>query len=379
MKLRIERDALAQSLSVVGPSVPVRPTIPTLGGVLLEAGEESARLSGFDYEVAAQSSIPTTAIAEPGSALVSGRLLTEIIKLLPSHSVDFSDDGTNLNLTCGQSRFSLPLMPVMDYPQLPTLPDTTGVVDQEAFSAAVAQVAVAAGRDDTLPFLTGINVEFHHKFIRLVATDRFRIAIRELDWTPTKPSASTEPSSVLVPSRTLSAATKTMTGSQVEIGSAPDQQVLGLQSRNQHSIMRLLDSPFIPYERYLTHEHTSTAVVDPTPFIEAIKRVSLLATRGSKILLSFSDGAVHLSAGSDGEGRAEETLACEFEGEPLTIAFSPRYLMDGLSAARATKIEIVMNGPTRAATLRSVDDSGDADQASGRHLYVLMPMRLEPS
>ncbi|QBJ96389.1 DNA polymerase III subunit beta [Rhodococcus sp. ABRD24] len=376
MKLRIERDALARSLSIVGPSVPVRPPVPTLGGVLLEAGDESVRLSGFDYEFAAQSSIPTTAVAEPGSALVSGRLLTEIVKLLPPHSVDFSVDGTNLNLACGQSRFALPLMPVMDYPPLPTLPDTTGVVDREAFSAAVAQVAVAAGRDDTLPFLTGISIEFHDKFIRLVATDRFRIAIRELDWTPIKPSTSTEPSSVLVPSRTLAAATKTMTGSQIEIGSAPGQQVLGLQSRNQHSIMRLLDSPFAPYERYLTHERTSTAVVDPAPFIEAIKRVSLLASRGSKILFSFSDDAVHLSAGSDGEGRGEETLACEFEGEPLTIAFSPRYLMDGLGAARATKVEIVMNGSIRAATLRSVDDSGDADQASGRRLYVLMPMRL---
>ena len=161
--------------------LPTRPTVPVLAGVLLTGSDDGLTISGFDYEVSAEVQVAAE-IASPGSVLVSGRLLSDITRALPAKPVDVSVEGTRVSLTCGSARFSLPTMAVEDYPTLPTLPDETGVVSAELFAEAISQVAVAAGRDDTLPMLTGIRVEISGEKVVLAATDRFRLAVRELTW-----------------------------------------------------------------------------------------------------------------------------------------------------------------------------------------------------
>ena len=181
LKFRLVRDDVADAVAWVARNLPTRPAVPVLAGVLLEGTDAGLTISGFDYEVSAEVQVPAE-IATSGKVLVSGRLLSDITRALPAKPVDVSVEGTRVALTCGAARFSLPTMAVEDYPTLPALPDETGVISADLFTEAIGQVAVAAGRDDTLPMLTGIRVEISGEAVVLAATDRFRLAVRQLTW-----------------------------------------------------------------------------------------------------------------------------------------------------------------------------------------------------
>ncbi|MEV6072645.1 DNA polymerase III subunit beta [Nocardia sp. NPDC052001] len=374
MKIRVERDCLTEALSVVGPAVPRRPSVPVLAGIRLRAEANSASVAAFDYEISSHAAISGTEVSEPGEVLVSGRLLTEIAKSLPAHPVDLCDSGEQLEIVCGPARFTLPLMTAEDYPELPPHPPTTGTVDYTEFCDAVTQVAVAAGKDDTLPMLLGINLEFHADFLRLVSTDRFRIAIRELDWQPSTPIAGDEPASVLIPARALADTSRALSGSQLEIACGPARTVLGLASDSRRATLRTLDMAYAPYQGYLVDRRTATARFPSAALADAVKRVSLLSPRGAQVQLTCTTEKTRLTAGNDSEGNAEETIAGEFDGDPLTVAFNPRYLLDGLTAMRTETVELALNGPSRAAVLRPAHPN-PAGQRDG-FVYVLMPIRL---
>ncbi len=186
MKFRVERDVLADAVAWTARTLPVRPPVPVLAGLLLEVdpnGGQTLTLSSFDYEVSAAVSVEIAA-SEGGRTLVSGRLLAEITRSLPAQPVDIVTEGARMVVTCGTARFTLPTLPVDDYPTLPEMPAASGLVGSDAFATAVAQVAIAAGRDDTLPVLTGIRVEIEGSRLTLAATDRYRLAVRELTWQP---------------------------------------------------------------------------------------------------------------------------------------------------------------------------------------------------
>ena len=207
MRFRVDRDVLADAVTWTARSLPTRPPVPVLAGVRLEADTTgTVQLSSFDYEVSARSQIPAD-VSEAGTVLVSGRLLAEISRALPDKPVDVVLDGTKVVVTCGASRFTLLTMPVEDYPNLPVMPPTTGTVDGDELTHAVAQVSVAASRDDTLPLLTGVRVEIEGEKVTLLATDRYRLALRELTWKPSSPDISTV---ALVRARTLSDAAKSL-------------------------------------------------------------------------------------------------------------------------------------------------------------------------
>src|SRR5918996_447788 len=175
MKFRVERDALADAVAWTAKSLPSRPSVPVLAGVMLRVTDGLLHVSGFDYEISSQVSVEVQADAD-GAALVSGRLLAEITKALPAKPVEIAAVGAHLELVCGSARFTLPTMPV--------LPQTAGTVDAATFAAAVAQVAVAAGRDETLPMMTGVRLELSGSTLALLATDRYRLAVREISWEP---------------------------------------------------------------------------------------------------------------------------------------------------------------------------------------------------
>jgi len=243
MKFRVERDVLADAAAWVARSLPARPPVPVLGGVLLEAtsGSSGDRLtvSGFDYETSAQVELDAT-IGDPGRVLVSGRLLADITRALPAKPVDVVVDGARATISCGNSRFSLPTMPVEDYPQLPAMPQIAGVVPGDVLAQAVQQVAVAAGRDDTLPMLTGIRLEIDGPRLTLAATDRFRLAVRELEWAPEDAGLTT---SVLIPARTLADVAKTLAGAgPVELALSAGDGMLGITGGGRRATTRLLDA-----------------------------------------------------------------------------------------------------------------------------------------
>ncbi|WP_086664878.1 DNA polymerase III subunit beta [Lentzea kentuckyensis] len=372
MKIRVERDGLADAVAWVARSLPSRPPVPVLGGVLLDAeSDDSLTVSGFDYEVSAQVGVPAT-IADGGRALVSGRLLADITKALPNHPVEIAVDGARMMISCGSARFSLPTMPVEDYPALPSMPQLIGELPGEVFGEAVGQVAVAAGKDDTLPMLTGVRVEIGEGKLTLVATDRFRLAMREFPWEPDEALGEV---AVLVPARTLGDAAKTLgsSGGKVEMSLAANDGLLGLSGSGKRTTTRLLDADFPKYRQLLPSEHSAAAIIDIDALQQAIKRVSLVAERGTQVRLEFVDGGLRLSAGGDDEGSAEEELPVEYTGDAVTIAFNPGYLLDGLGAVRTQKVHLSFTTPSRPALLKPVDEDGNV--APG-YLYLLMPVRL---
>src|SRR3954471_13543747 len=324
LKFRLVREDFADAVAWVARNLPTRPTVPVLAGVLLTGSDDGLTISGFDYEVSAEVRVAAE-IASPGSVLVSGRLLSDITRALPAKPVDVSAEGTRVSLTCGSARFSLPTMAVEDYPTLPALPEDTGVISSELFAEAIGQVAVAAGRDDTLPMLTGIRVEISGDKVVLAATDRFRLAVRELTW-------STESEEIeaagVGPAQTRAEAAKAGTdGPDVHLslgaGSAVGKEgLLGIRSDGKRSTTRLLDAEFPKFRQLLPAEHTAIATIGVAELTEAIKRVALVADRGAQVRMEFSEDVLRLSAGGeDAVGRAEEDLPVDFLGDPLTIAF----------------------------------------------------------
>ena len=386
LKFRLVREDFADAVAWVARSLPSRPTVPVLAGVLITGSDEGLTIAGFDYDVSSEVVIPAE-IASPGTVLVSGRLLSDITRALPAKPVEVSVDGNRVLLTCGSAKFSLPAMPVEDYPALPALPAETGVVAADLFTEAVGQVAVAAGRDDTLPMLTGIRVEIAGDKVVLAATDRFRLAVRELTWTTSSPGLD---AAVLVPARTLAEAAKAVTsGSDVHLAlgsgaAVGEERLLGIRSAGKRSTTRLLDTEFPKFRQLLPAEHTALATIGVAELTDAIKRVALVADRGAQVRMEFAPGVLHIAAGgADGVGLAEEDLPVEFVGEPLTIAFNPTYLTDGLGSLHSDRVTFGFTTASKPAVLRPASEDTPGEGSSGPfpaadtdYVYLLMPVRL---
>jgi DNA polymerase-3 subunit beta len=379
MKFRVERDALADAVAWAARSLSARPTVPVLAGLLLSVEDDAISISGFDLEASTEVDVDVTG-GESGQALVSGRLLADITKALPPHPVDVAVSGSRLSIACGSARFTLPTMPVEEYPKLPAMPSTAGTVDAGEFATAVAQVAVAAGRDDTLPMLTGVRLEIEGAKLTLAATDRYRLAVRELTWNPQDPSA--DAAQVLVPARTLADAAKSLAHSQsltiaLSSGGAGE-GIIGFtgttSGRASRTTTRLLDATFPAYRSLLPSEWSSSAEVPVGPLVEAVRRVALVADRNAPVRLEFADGAVALSAGGDDEGRAEEQLEVSYEGEAITTAFNPQFLLDGLGSLAAPTARLLFTSSNKPVVLRP---AGPQDGADGMdYTYLIMPVRL---
>ncbi|HEY8300933.1 MAG TPA: DNA polymerase III subunit beta [Jatrophihabitans sp.] len=380
MKFRVERDALADAVTWAARSLSTRPTMPVLAGLLLTIAGEQLTVSGFDLEASTEVNLDVSA-GEDGQTLVSGRLLADITKALPPHPVDVTLDGSRLSIVCGAARFTLPTMPVEDYPRLPTMPTTAGTVDSAAFATAVAQVAIAAGRDDTLPMLTGVRLEIDGSRLTLAATDRYRLAVRELDWNPENPSS--EPAQVLVPARALAEAARSLSHSDTMTlalsAGGTGEGIIGFagttNGRSSRATTRLLDATFPAYRSLLPNEWSSSADITVAPLVEAVRRVALVADRNTPVRLEFADAALALSAGGDDEGRAEENLEVGYDGEAITTAFNPQFLLDGLAALTAPTARLLFTSPNKPVVLRPDTEAGAAG-AAGDYTYVMMPVRL---
>ncbi|HET7530565.1 MAG TPA: DNA polymerase III subunit beta, partial [Mycobacteriales bacterium] len=328
--------------------------------------------SGFDYEVSAEAELDVT-VAEAGSVLVPGRLLADITRSLPGQPVDIATDGSRVQVSCGSARFTLPTLPLDEYPTLPDMPEVAGTLGSDAFAAAVTSVAVAAGRDDTLPVLTGIRIEIDGEDVTLAATDRYRLAVRTLRWQPADPSLQ---ATALVPARTLAEAAKSLTaGAEVTLALAAGttgEGMFGLAGSTRRTTTRLLDGEFPKYRSLLPDSAAATASVDTDALTEAVRRVSLVASRTSPVRLSFSADGLVLEAGGLDEAEAAESLPASFEGEPLTIAFNPAYLLDGLGAIDSDEARLSFTASTKPAVL-----TGKASEdGAGDYRYLLMPVRL---
>src|SRR5213078_1691623 len=374
MKFRVERDALADAVAWTAKSLPSRPSVPILAGVMLRVTQGRLTVSGFDYEVSSQVSTEVQADAD-GAALVSGRLLAEITKALPAKPVDMAAVGSHLELVCGSARFTLPTMPVEDYPTLPEMPSTAGIVDAGIFAAAVSQVAVAAGRDDTLPLLTGVRVELEGLLMTMLATDRYRLAIKELTWHPESPDASLQ---ALVPAKILADTAKALgpLGGDVTVALSRGglgEGMIGFVGGARRTTSRLLDGEFPKVRNLLPDHHSARARIQVSALTEVVKRVALVAERTTPVRLSFSEDGLVVEAGGTEDARASEAMECGYEGEPMQVAFNPGYLLDGLAALDGPVAVLSLTDPRKPAVLAPAGEDGEIEAG---YRYLIMPIRI---
>jgi DNA polymerase III subunit beta len=376
VKIVLERDVLADAVAWTARALPARPTVPVLAGIRLEAAAELV-LSSFDYDVSAQATVPVTT-EEPGSALVSGRLLAEISRSLPAKPVHIAASEGRAVLTCGSSTFTLLTMPEEEYPALPEMPPAAGTIGSDAFATAVAQSATAAGRDDTLPALTGVRIEIDGDTLTMVSTDRYRLAVRELRWAPQQPGLS---AAMLVPARALTDTAKSLTSSaQVSIalalpgteGSGSGDGMIGFEGAGRRTTTRLLSGEFPRYQSLLPKTVNAVAELPVSLLTESVRRVALVAERNTPVRLAFSSGQLMLEAGTGDEAQAEEVIEADFSGDDLSIAFNPQYLLDGLAAIDSDTVRISFTEPGKPALLTGKP----GPDGTPEFRYLLMPIRL---
>ncbi len=374
MRFRVDRDVLAEAVTWTARSLPTRPPVPVLAGVRIDVDDAGVvQLSSFDYEVSARSEI-AAAVSERGTVLVSGRLLAEISRALPAKPVEMVLDGTKVSVTCGASRFTLLTMPVEDYPALPAMPDVIGTVAGAQLAEAVAQVTVAASRDDTLPLLTGVRMEIEGDTMALLATDRYRLALRELRWTPSRTDISQV---ALVRARTLNDAAKSLGGSDqvtIALSTGAGVDLIGFEAGGRHTTSLLVDGDYPAVRRLFPDETPIHAVVDKASLTEAARRVALVAERNTPIRLAFSEGQVVLDAGQGDDAQASEALEATLVGEDITVAFNPQYLLDGLGAIATPLVRLSFTHPNKAVEFTGqAQPDGDDDKS---YRYLLVPIRF---
>lgn len=373
MKFSVERDVLNDAVAWTARAVPHRPPVPVLAGVLIEADSAgTVKLSSFDYEVSARGEFAAD-VEDSGSVLVSGRLLREISNALPHKLVKFELEGSKVSVTCGASRFSLATMPVDQYPALPSMPDTSGTVDGGELLSAAQQVQSAASRDETLPILTGVRMEIEGERISLLATDRYRLALRELTWKPGAPDIS---AIALVRAKTLAETAKALGSGEVQLALSSGQGVdlIGFSAGGLVTTSLLMDGEYPQVRRLFPDTSAITAVVSTTELIEATRRVALVAERNAAVRLAFSEGEVVLDAGHSDDAQASEAIEATVEGGEITVAFNPGFLLDGLSALGAPYVRLGFTQDTKPVDFVGLDKPGGTIASEFR--YLLVPIRI---
>lgn len=391
MKVTIPVDQLTAWTTTASRALPAKPPVPVLAGLLLEATEDG-RLSigGFDFEVSTRTCGPVE-VGEPGRVLVSGRLLGDIARTLPKGShAQLQLEGPRLVLTAGSARFTLPTLPVDEYPALPALPDRTATVDGQTLADAVAQVAVAAGRDDTLPSLTGIYCEFdlQHQALWLVATDRYRVAARRIPITPApgavlpapKPKPALpdqEPATprlpgVLIPARTMTDTAKALADQSVDL--AVTEGLAALSAPGLRTTTRLLEGEFPRWQALVPSEFATTVQIDRAALADVVGRVAVVAPANTPIRLHIDNSTqqIWVEAGHGDDAQAVDQVTADIDGDTVDIAFNPAYLTAALRSMADPRVRIGIRSSTKPALLTGTDqDDQDPD-----HLHIVMPVRL---
>jgi DNA polymerase-3 subunit beta len=316
----------------------------------------------------------TAEVERAGEILVSGKLLTEISRLLPDQPVIIEADGPRAVLTCGTTTFTLPSMPLDEYPSLPAMPAKIGSVKADLFTEAVNQTAIAATRNETLPLLTGVRVEIEADKLTFLATDRYRLAIREISWTPVTPETS---GAALVKAKTLQDLAKAFPHTadvSLALTEAGLSEIIGFEASGRHSTSLLIDGEYPAVRRLLPAEATIGAVLSVPALVEAARRVSLVTDRNTPLQIAFTQGEAVLNAGSGDDARASEVIEAHLTGEDIAVAFNPGYLLEGLSVFTTPYVYLAMSGPTKPVLFQG--QQGLDAEVSTDFQYLLVPIRF---
>lgn len=372
MKVEVNSQALADAVAWTTRVIVARPASPILAGVRLEAINGTLQLSAFNYAISARHHIEA-GVDEAGSVLVLGKLLADITKSLPAAKTYLSTDGSTMTITSGKSTFTMQLMPDAEYPDLPVIPSKLGQVNAQTFTQAVTQASVAVSREENRPVLTGIRVQFQGDKVIMSSTDRFRLSRSSFTWTPENPDTN---ATALVRGALLRDVARSLDEHQniVVDFDTENPSLLGFENAGRVSTSQLIDGEFPAVDRLYADEYPIHAVINKQDLISAIKRVSLVAERNAPIRMAFTSQELTLTAGTADEAQAKEILDIDMDGEDITVAFNPTYLIEGLSAIAEPFVRMKMTTAVKPVEFNGQRESDSEESMDYR--YLLVPMRF---
>lgn len=360
MRIRAQRDDLADVLARANRAVGTRMALPVLQGLLCEVVGSTLQVTGTDLDMTVKTSADVE-VLEEGRAVIPGRLLSEAVRKMPSGQVTIGLEGNDIEIQGNGPRFTLRPLAADDFPVQEDVVIDGVEVDGEALADAVAQVAIAASGDGARPILTGVLFESSESGLRMVATDSYRLAKRELAGVGLEANG-------LVPARGLRELSKTIGSSKVTAQLGDREAVFS--SEKGMLRLRLIDGNFPKYESLFPDTYPNQVIVDKEALLEALGRVTLVAEDHIPVRLKLLNGGVEISVSRQDVGGETEHLPGEFTGteEEVSIAFNPRYLQDGVTAVEGDKVRIRVIDSFKPSVL---DDGTDGD-----YLYLLMPVRV---
>lgn len=360
MRIRAERDDLGDVFSRANRAVGARSALPVLQGLLCEVSGSTLKVTGTDLEMTVRTQAEVETLEE-GRAVIPGRLLEQAVRRMPSGLVTIGTEDGDVEIVGKGPRFTLRQLSVDDFPASEDRPVGGTEVDGEALAAAVSQVAVAASGDAARPILTGVLFESREDGVRLVATDSYRLAVRDLEGVGIEESG-------LIPARGLKELPRTIGSTKVRVDLEGREGVFA--SHRGTLRLRMIEGTFPKYQTLLPEAYPNQVVVSKEGLLEALARVSLVAEDHIPVRLRLSDGGVEIAVNRQDVGAEAEHLSGAYAGEQseVQIAFNPRYLADGVNAVTGDEVKIQVIDGLKPSVLSAVDDSS--------FIYLLMPVRV---
>jgi DNA polymerase III subunit beta len=368
MKLTCDRSALVDKLAILARGVSTRSALPVLSGILLQASEGRLDLFSTDMELSIKASL-ATAIDREGDIVVPARLFTDVVRNLPGEEVVIEAGEAAVKVTAGRAEFSLNAWSASDFPQTSTFDTSESFgMGREPFIETLTKVGRAASRDETRPILTGVLMTILGDTLKMVATDSYRLAVKE---TKLENAPKTEVQAI-VPVKALGEVARlaaSMGDGDIEVAIGENQALfkLGDPAGDVWVASRLIDGQFPNYKQLLPDSFDHEVTLAKDEFMAAARRVSLLAQKNAPLRLSFAEHKLTMKALTQDVGQAEETLDVEFGGEAFEIGFNPAYLIDGIDAIDDAGVLLRFTSPLRPGLIHGSD---------GGFVYLIMPIRL---
>ncbi len=366
MRIVAQKEELAEKLQVVGRGVSARTSVQILAGIMLRAADERLYLSATDMEISLRVSLEAQ-VEDEGAVVVPGRLLVDIVRLLPAGEVTLehrADEGV-ARLACGPASYQLNTYGPEDFPRLPEIdPDEAFTVEREAFLDTIARVGRSASRDESRPVLTGVLVRFEGGKVVMAATDSYRLSVKE---TPLAQGPGRELEAI-VPARALAELARIGQAAQsstIEVGVQENQIAFGVDG--VWLTARRIDGQFPNYRQLLPEQFEAEVQLPREELLDVVRRTGLLAQRKSPLRLRFEDGELTVSAQTQDVGEARESLPVAYSGEPIEIGFNADFLRDGLESVTDEAVRLKLISPLRPGLIH-----GESDD----FLYLIMPIRL---
>jgi DNA polymerase-3 subunit beta len=368
MKLTCDRSVLVDKLAILSRGVSTRLALPVLSGILLQAAEGRLDLFSTDMEISIKASVATT-VEQEGEIVVPARLLSDIVRNLPGEQVVIEATETMAKVSAGRAEFSLNAWSASDFPQTSTF-DMSGsfMVGREPFVETLNKVGRAASRDETRPILTGVLMTILGGELRMVATDSYRLAVKETKLDHALPSEV----QAIVPVKALGEVARLAGSSSegdLEVAIGENQALFKLGDASGEILIasRLVEGQFPNYRALIPESFDHEVTLARDDFMAAARRVSLLAQKNAPLRLSFAEHKLSMKALTQDVGQAEESLDVEFAGEPFEIGFNPQYLIEGIDALDDPAVQLRFTSPLRPGVISGAD---------GSFTYLIMPIRL---